>query len=160
MQAPVTKRSTTIAGDVGSNSRMAPLAAAATKAAPMKNRRGSSRSASPKPALIKVPITKPSWTALVSSDAVASSRPACALSAGTTAEAENHTAIAATSQKTMIAIDAPRPVVAAACCSLAPPDHSIRPRSGLRSPMGPGTLASRAGMANPLAPPGKISYVT
>lgn len=96
MQAPVTKRSAMTAGEVGSNSRIAPFAAAATQLDAKNTRRGSYRSASPTVALIKVPTTKPACTALVKSDALGGGSATSAVSAGTTAEVENQTAKAAT----------------------------------------------------------------
>ena len=59
MQAPVMKRRTITTNEVGSTSRMTPLAAAATIAATMKKRRGSILSASPRTALMKAPTTNP-----------------------------------------------------------------------------------------------------
>jgi hypothetical protein len=55
-----------------------------------------------------VPATKPSWTALVKSDADCGSIKPCARSYGTTAEAENHSAIAATWLTVMIVMAAAR----------------------------------------------------
>ena len=114
MQTPVMKRSATTVGEAGSTSRIAALAPAATSAEAMKNLRGSIRSARPRKALVSVPATKPAWTALVKSEAECGSIAPVALSAGTMAEAENHSAMAATWQTAMVAIAVKR------CDGMAP----------------------------------------
>ena len=75
---------------------MAVLAAVATSAAVMKKRLGSARSARPRMALVKVPKTNPACTALVSIEACVALMANSALSDGTTAVAENQSAMAAT----------------------------------------------------------------
>ena len=67
MQAPVIRRSTGSAGEVGSNSRMAKLASAATAAPAEISRRRSTRSGKLSNALSSVPMTNPACTLLVSS---------------------------------------------------------------------------------------------
>ena len=99
MQAPVANRATRTANDVGSNSRIAALAAEAQTAEARKNRLGSSRSARPRTALVRVPTTKPACTLLVSADAWPPSSPNSAISDGITAVAENHSENAQMPQK-------------------------------------------------------------
>ena len=82
----------------GSTSSIAPFASPATKADIMKKRRGSSLSARPKNALDNVPTTNPAWTLLVNSEALVGLSPYSATSVGITAEAENQSAITATTQ--------------------------------------------------------------
>ncbi len=105
MQAPVRKRKATTAADAGSTSRIAPLAAAATKAAPAKRRFAGMRSARPRIALRSVPATKPTATALENSEARRSPSPASARSAGTVAVAENQRPSASTSASDRIVSD-------------------------------------------------------
>ena len=112
MQIPVTKRSAITPGDVGGKARIRPLAAAPIRAETMNRRRGSNRSAIPKPALTMVPTTNPSCTALVNKDAVAASSPALRRRSGTTAEAENHSAMASTWATIMMVMEARRPSTA------------------------------------------------
>jgi len=92
------KRITMTRSDIGSIIRMVALAPAAISAETMKKRRASSRSANPRKALPRVPATKPACTLLVSRPARAPKMPNSAVSDGTTAVAENHSAIAANSQ--------------------------------------------------------------
>ncbi len=98
MQAPVTTRASRVQPESGPKTRIAALAAAAIRAATMKKRRGSRRSARPSSALPSDPSTKPAWTLLVKSDWANPPSPYSAVSAGTTAEAENQSAMAATWQ--------------------------------------------------------------
>ena len=114
MQTPVTKRSATTDAEAGSNRRIAALAAAATSADAMKNLRGSIRSARPRRALVSVPATNPACTALVNSEAECGSIAPVALRAGTIAEAENQSAMAATWQTAMVAMAVKR------CDGMAP----------------------------------------
>ena len=60
------------------------------------SRRGSSRSARPNSALIKVPMTKPACTALVNREALKSSIACVCRRLGTIAVAENHNESAST----------------------------------------------------------------
>ena len=108
MQTPVAKRSPITAKDAGSKARMSAFAAAAVRADAMKNRRGSNRSARLNRALTMVPTTKPACTELVNRDAISGGRPTLSRSAGTTAEAENQSAIVATVQNAMIPSDRAR----------------------------------------------------
>src|SRR6266700_3597064 len=96
MQAPVTARSSGAPNDPGSTTRSNALASAPTPAATAKSRRGSTRSARPRIALARQPMTKPAWTPLVSAACANLDNPYSAASAGTTADAENQSAIAAT----------------------------------------------------------------
>ena len=66
---------------------------------------GSMRSARPSTALATQPTTNPTCTALVSAACANFDSPYCATKAGTTADAENQSAIAPTWQRAMIAID-------------------------------------------------------
>ena len=102
MQMPVANRSPITANDAGSNARIRMFAPAAVRAEAMKNRRGSKRSARLNKALMMVPTTNPACTELVNRDAISGGRPTLSRKAGTTAEAENHSAIVATVQKAMI----------------------------------------------------------
>jgi hypothetical protein len=97
MQAPVMKRNAITSHEVGSTSRIAPLAAAATKADIINRRRGAMRSERPKIALTSVPQTNPTATLLVSNAAWSSDRANSNLSDGMIAVAENHKASAMTS---------------------------------------------------------------
>src|SRR6185369_10194478 len=106
MHIPVMKRSNGTSIEVGSTARISAFAAAATAADPMKKRRGSNRSASPRLALKRLPATKPACTPLVSNACAKDESGYSASNAGTTADAENHTAIAATWHTAMIVIDA------------------------------------------------------
>src|SRR6266542_2354227 len=106
MQAPVTKRSAGAAIDAGSMTKRSAFAPAPIAADTAKNRRGSSLSASPMSALARQPATKPACTPLVSAALEKLERWNSAASAGSTADAENQSAIAATWQNAMIAIDA------------------------------------------------------
>ena len=106
MQAPVTTRSNGVRGPAGSTTSSSAFAAAPTKADSAMKRLGSTRSASPSNALATQPITNPACTPLVRAACANPVSPYCATSAGTTADAENHSAIAATWQSAMIAIDA------------------------------------------------------
>ena len=108
MQMPVAKRSPITAKDAGSKARMRMFAPAAVRAEAMKKRRGSKRSARLKSALTMVPITKPACTELVNRDAISGGRPTLSRRAGTTADAENHSAMVATVQKAMIASERAR----------------------------------------------------
>ena len=69
-------------------------------------RRGSMRSASPSKALARQPSTQPAWTLLVSIAWAKLDSPNSATSAGTTADAENHSAIAPSWQMAISATDA------------------------------------------------------
>ena len=77
------------------------------------------RSASPKNALARHPTTNPACTPLVSAACAKPESPNSATSDGMTADAENHSAIAATWQTAMIAteavFDAGRSVIAPRC---------------------------------------------
>jgi hypothetical protein len=70
----------------------------------MKKRRGSIRSANPKIALVRLPTTNPACTPLVSDACKNGDNRYSASSAGTTAEAENQSAIAATWHRAMMVI--------------------------------------------------------
>ena len=96
MHTPVTTRNSGTNGPAGSTTRINALAAAPTNAEIMKKRRGSRRSASPSAALITLPMTNPACTPLVSAACANDDNLYSARSAGTTADAENHSAIAAT----------------------------------------------------------------
>src|SRR6266545_6548765 len=106
MQAPVIMRSAGATTEVGSTTRRSAFAPAPIVAETAKNRRGSSLSASPMSALARQPATKPACTPLVSAALEKLERWNSAASAGSTADAENQSAIAATWQNAMIAIDA------------------------------------------------------
>src|SRR6186997_1933085 len=104
MHMPVTKRRMGTIGPGGSTARIIALAIAATRAETMKNRRGSIRSARLRIALIRLPVTNPAWTPLVMSAWLKFDSLYSATSAGTIADAENHSAIAATWQSAISAI--------------------------------------------------------
>src|SRR4029079_8896974 len=96
MHTPVIPRSKSAVADDGSTTSSPVLASAPTKADSANSRRGSPRSGSPSTALATQPTTNPSWTALVSAACVNAVRWNSTVSAGSTAEAENHSDIAAT----------------------------------------------------------------
>src|SRR5438105_15310831 len=106
MQMPVTRRSSGATTDRGSTTSNNALAIAPIAADAANNRRSSSRSARPKIALTRQPMTKPICTAVVSVACAKLERWNSAASAGMMADAENHSAIAATWQIAMIVIDA------------------------------------------------------
>ena len=106
MQMPVAMRSAGAAHDAGSITRRSALAPAPITAEAAKSRRGSMRSGSPSTALARQPMTNPACTPLVSAACMKGERWNSATSAGTTADAENHSAIAATWQVAMIVTDA------------------------------------------------------
>src|SRR5438874_3795479 len=106
MQIPVTTRSNgaaTVAGSIASSNA---FASAPTAADAANSRRGSRRSGSPRIALTRHPTTNPACTPLVSAAWAKFERWNSAASAGVTADAENHSAIAATWQSAMIVTDA------------------------------------------------------
>ena len=98
IQAPVIKRSNGIKFESGPTTRIKKFAVAAIRAEAMKKRLGSSLSAKPKIAEVRLPTTKPVWTALVKSACWKELRLYSAMSAGRTAVAENQSAITATWQ--------------------------------------------------------------
>src|SRR5689334_2892137 len=104
---PVTARNASAAGDAGSISRNAALAIAPTSAEAAKSRRGSSRSARPSRALTMQPTTKPTCTALVRAACMNAERRNSVTSAGSTAEAENQSDIAATWHRAITVIENP-----------------------------------------------------
>jgi hypothetical protein len=104
MQTPVMKRNAGTSVPVGSTTRISALATDATVAASMKKRRGSSRSANPRIALVRLPTTYPACTPLVSDACKNGDNRYSASNAGTTADAENQSAIAATSQSARMVI--------------------------------------------------------
>src|SRR5690242_15951267 len=106
MPMPVTTRNAGPAAEAGSTSSNPALEIAATTADAANSRRGSMRSGKPRKALIRQPMTNPAWTPLVSAAWAKLDRWNSAASAGVTAEAENHTAIAATWHSAMTAIEA------------------------------------------------------
>src|SRR5512144_2627055 len=106
MHTPVTKRAAGAASERGSTTSSSALAIAPTAAAVAKKRRSSRRSARPRIALTRQPATKPTCTADVSVACAKRDRWNSAASDGTTADAENHSAIAATWQVAITAIDA------------------------------------------------------
>jgi hypothetical protein len=103
---PVTKRRTGAIGVDGLTTSRSALAIAPPSAHSANSRRGSTRSASPMTALTRQPTTNPSCTPLVSAACMNPDNPYSPTSAGTTADAENHSASAATSQIAMMATDA------------------------------------------------------
>src|SRR6187551_1932276 len=105
MHMPVIPRSNSAVADDGSTTSSPALASAPTKADSANRRRGSPRSGSPSTALATQPTTNPSWTALVSAACVNAVRWNSAVSAGRTAEAENHSDIAATWQAAITVIE-------------------------------------------------------
>ena len=105
MQAPVTKRKARTTVEVGETNKMAALAVAATRVETMKKRRASIRSAKPRTALVRVPATNPACTVLVKREAWVGVNANSAAIEGTTAEAENQSAMAATSHDARIARD-------------------------------------------------------
>src|SRR5246127_1757675 len=106
MQMPATTRRSGAPTEPGSTPRRKAVAPARTAAEAAKNRRVSMRSASPSRALTRQPITNPTCTAPVNAACMKFESPNSATSDGTTAEAENHRAIAATWLTAMIATDA------------------------------------------------------
>src|ERR1700681_1061394 len=96
MQIPVATRSKGAAAVAGSTASSSALASAPAAADAANRRRGSMRSGSPRMALARQPMTKPACTPLVSAAWKKCERWNSAVRAGVTAEAENHSAIAAT----------------------------------------------------------------
>src|SRR4029078_9283480 len=105
MHTPVIPRSKSAVADDGSTTSSPVLASAPTKADSANSRRGSPRSGRPVTALATQPPTNPSWTALVSAACVNAVRWNSTVSAGSTAEAENHSDIAATWQGGRLRVD-------------------------------------------------------
>src|SRR5437660_8889308 len=145
MQMPVTTRNAGAASDAGSTASSSALATAPVHADAAKRLRGSMRSGSPRRALARQPMTNPAWTPLVSAAWAKPDKWNSATSAGMTADAENHSAIAATWQSAMIEIDAALDVAGDNCVSLKGPG-SISARFRSRCPcrdIEPGTLNLR-----------------
>ena len=106
MQMPVAMRNSGASHDEGSITSSRALALPPTAAQMANSRRGSTRSGSPSNALVKHPSTKPACTPLVNAAWAKPLNRNSATSAGMIADAENHSAIAATWQTAMIVIDA------------------------------------------------------
>src|SRR6478735_11809278 len=116
MHTPVSTRSAGASHDAGSTASSSALNSAPAAALIAKMRRGSARSARPSNALAMQPTTKPACTPLVSAACWNADSPYSATSAGTAADAENHSAIAATWHSAMIATEA---VLAGGCMACA-----------------------------------------
>jgi len=104
----------------GGTSRIEAFAAAATTVEIMNRRRGSTRSARPSVALASVPATNPTCTKLVNSDTCSGVSACSRRMEGTTADAENQSASAATWQSASRAIEKALPRVILATASLRP----------------------------------------
>ena len=102
MHTPVTTRSSGAPNDAGSTTSSSAFDTAPIAADVANRRRGSTRSASPSNALARHPSTKPAWTPLVNAAWAKPPNRNSATSAGMIADAENHSAIAATWQTAMI----------------------------------------------------------
>jgi hypothetical protein len=106
--------------EVGSTSRIAPLAAAAITAANMNRRHGAMRSGRPRIALTNVPQTKPTATLLASKESCLSEKVNSSLSTGMIALAENHMVNAITSHKASKPMESHLPCMAGYCGSEEP----------------------------------------
>ena len=109
MQAPVTKRKTGTAAELGSQNRMATLARPATAAPAENKRRRSKRSGRLSRALNSVPATKPPCTLLVSSASWNGDSATCARMADSDAVVANQVDMAATSLTNSTASEKRRP---------------------------------------------------
>ena len=123
MHTPVTTRRSGAPADAGSTTSNSALEAAPIAADAANRRRGSIRSGRPRNALARQPSTKPACTPLVSAAWAKPHRWNSATSAGMIAEAENHSAIAATWQTAMIETDATFDALRTDIAA-APPDGS------------------------------------